>query len=478
MKIILFLSILCQTVVAFIPSKQATDKNDRFTLCMSYIDDLSPDAGFDDNDEESIDKSSSSGERKESSKLVPTGRGPLGSYLDAISSGGKVQGDEGEEKQNYDIDFEDFLSTSFEALQKLQEPSNTGAYLTNFLVGDDDARTDIRNLLTQRSIQSFLRLCEECRDPHSAKWIQQDFLKAGNLIDYHGTGAKFLEDCGGFWEVPLLSLISQPKVQIIVSSKRRGRGHGGWSKNNPYLEERWVETAIDINPANLASRIMAVREQISSEWVKDLDILIESNDLILDSFFKSVRNEGGEKIIEDDNLSSSNKESFERTAIDKINNMSSFTSQLSSPFRRSNFDLLYNLCTQSAIHRILRKGRAAGGEMNSNFLFLRNFYTKRAEVYFDGHLEFGQADEFMDELLQTPPSVSSSKDNGGIQALTDPVGTAEMIIKMRKEVAEDWKILMQNCADDHIILQQALLARQIQQDTIDQDYYTDFNAFQ
>jgi hypothetical protein len=52
--------------------------------------------------------------------------------------------------------------------KKLASWSNT--YLTKFLDTDkDDARTDIRNLLTQRAIQSFMRLLEECRDPHSAK---------------------------------------------------------------------------------------------------------------------------------------------------------------------------------------------------------------------------------------------------------------------------------------------------------------------
>eukprot|EP00751_Fragilariopsis_kerguelensis_P034694 CAMPEP_0170970008 /NCGR_PEP_ID=MMETSP0735-20130129/44321_1 /TAXON_ID=186038 /ORGANISM="Fragilariopsis kerguelensis, Strain L26-C5" /LENGTH=98 /DNA_ID=CAMNT_0011389593 /DNA_START=1 /DNA_END=293 /DNA_ORIENTATION=- len=35
----------------------------------------------------------------------------------------------------------------------------------------DDARTDIRNLLTQRSIQQFMKLCEECRDPHTVAWL-------------------------------------------------------------------------------------------------------------------------------------------------------------------------------------------------------------------------------------------------------------------------------------------------------------------
>lgn len=33
------------------------------------------------------------------------------------------------------------------------------------------ARTCVRNLLTQRAIQSFMYLCETCRDPHTVKWF-------------------------------------------------------------------------------------------------------------------------------------------------------------------------------------------------------------------------------------------------------------------------------------------------------------------
>ena len=34
------------------------------------------------------------------------------------------------------------------------------------------ARTDLRNFLTQRSIQSFLYLLDQCRDPHTAAWVE------------------------------------------------------------------------------------------------------------------------------------------------------------------------------------------------------------------------------------------------------------------------------------------------------------------
>lgn len=98
-----------------------------------------------------------------------------------------------------------------------------------------DGRINVRNLLTQRAIQSFLCLCESVRDPHSGKWIQ-DFLRCPNQLEFHGTGASYTtiddERFGGTWDGPLLAMLDQPKDVIIVSAKRRGAGHGGWSKNN------------------------------------------------------------------------------------------------------------------------------------------------------------------------------------------------------------------------------------------------------
>jgi len=92
----------------------------------------------------------------------------------------------------------------------------------------------------------------------------------------------------------LLKNDNHKKDQIIVSAKRRGRGHGGWSKHNPHLEERWVEFPIDIEPASLAQRIMSVRGQISNEFIQDLDIVISANNQILDSYFEHIKKQGSD----------------------------------------------------------------------------------------------------------------------------------------------------------------------------------------
>ena len=57
-----------------------------------------------------------------------------------------------------------------------------------------------------------------------------------NLESFHGTGAFNLTDYPE-WDSMLLELMFTPPQVVVVSAKRRGRGHGGWSKDNPYLEE-------------------------------------------------------------------------------------------------------------------------------------------------------------------------------------------------------------------------------------------------
>lgn len=36
----------------------------------------------------------------------------------------------------------------------------------------NQARTDVRNFLTQRAIQSFMFLLHSCRDPHTVRWLE------------------------------------------------------------------------------------------------------------------------------------------------------------------------------------------------------------------------------------------------------------------------------------------------------------------
>jgi hypothetical protein len=307
----------------------------------------------------------------------------------------------------------------------------------------NDARTDVRNFLTQRAIQSFMYLCSYLRDPHSGKWIE-DFLETRNQLEFHGTGAGYLERMGGTWDAPLLEMIKRPKDVIVVSAKRSGKGHQGWSKNNPYLEDRYVEFHIDIDPVSLATRILSVREQIAKEWELDLGVLAYANEQILDSYFKLAKEERKKKDYE---LTVTPSVAFERTAVNILNNHTAFMVGSSSPFRKGNFDLLYNLCTQASVHRLLREFGEAGEASAIAFAWLRDFYVDRVADYFDGDQNYGRADDFIEALLRSSPSVVYG-DNGKV-GLADPMSLAEQIIETRSEIVEEWKEMMRSVPQDH-----------------------------
>jgi hypothetical protein len=112
----------------------------------------------------------------------------------------------------------------------------TAASPTMVLMGHrNTARTDVQNLLTQRAIQAFIDLLHNCRDGATVRWLEQTY-EFSNLEMYHGTAGLNLQKYGE-WDDILFDMIQRPSDTVVISAKRRGRGHGGWSKNNPFLEE-------------------------------------------------------------------------------------------------------------------------------------------------------------------------------------------------------------------------------------------------
>jgi len=306
----------------------------------------------------------------------------------------------------------------------------------------NDARIDVRNLLTQRAIQTFVYLCESVRDPHSGKWIE-DFLEAPNQLQYHGTGAAYFERFGGTWDAPLLEMIKRDKDVVVVSAKRSGKGHKGWSKNNPYLEDRYVEFNIDIDPVSLANRILSVREQIANEWKQDLDILGQANQQILESYSKMMKEQRDAEL----QGQTPGTSAFERFSMTSLNFQTSFTAQVSSPLRKGNFDLLCNLCTQASVHRLLRQLKESESERDASFTWLRDFYSDRVAEFFDGNQQYGRADDFIEELILAAPSVFKTADGKG--GIVDTMALAENIITLRTDIVEEWKEIMTNIPQEH-----------------------------
>lgn len=245
-----------------------------------------------------------------------------------------------------------------------------------------------------------------------------------------------------------LLLTSYYVEKMIVSAKRRGRGHGGWSKNNPYLQERWVEFAINIQPASLVQRLLPVRQQLSMEFEKDLDIVQTVDGMIMDSYFSRIKSESM--------LDSSTQPSrFERISVHILTNNTSFHGSESSPLRKGNFDLLYSLCTHASAHELLRQLRDDSRD-GVTFEWFKKFYEEHISEYFDGDQPFGRADDFIDALLCTPPSFIELPGKRSPE-IVDPLALAERMISIRSEISEEWKYQMQEVKNDHAWLNDKLV---------------------
>ncbi len=269
------------------------------------------------------------------------------------------------------------------------------------------------------------------------------------------------------WESVLVDIMTQPNQKIIIRAKRRGRGHGGWSKNNPYLQERYVEFPIDIQPASLVQRLLTVREQLATEFERDLEIVGIVDGMIIESYFDTVkrereeqqqRDEDGWSSGDDDGVVAPVTRAFDRISVDILSNFTEFSSSSggasSSVFRKGNFDLLYNLCTQASVHHLLRELRESKVEKIS-YQWLQTFYSERAGSYFDGDQPFGRGDDFIDALLRSPPSLVSM-DDGRTLGLTDPLRLAERLIAKRSEIAFAWIDEMREVKNDHLALNDKL----------------------
>jgi hypothetical protein len=224
----------------------------------------------------------------------------------------------------------------------------------------------------------------------------------------------------------------------------------------------------------LAARIVSVRDQISKEWVDDLETLIETNDEILVSYEEhqlEARASEEEEDDEDDDddvkdLTAPYSDSsqgvlvYDRNAMFMLTNTIARQDRDSSPYRRSNFDLLVLLSTQESIHRVLREYMKEDDRQMENFEWLREFYVKHVGEYFDGNQpSYGRADEFLEKLFSSPPVVQ--KGSRGEIRLIDPAGMAEDIIRERSEVAREWKIIAAHTPEDHVGFQRLILTRRM-----------------
>jgi len=327
------------------------------------------------------------------------------------------------------------------------------------------ARTCIKQFLTQRSVQSFMHVLSEVRDPHTVQWME-DFGDSKNLHLFHGIGA--LNQTRFYaWDSFLIELANENQKEIIISTLKKSC----WSKNNPYVEPEYVEIQVEIDPPSLSSRILSVREQLAREWMVDLKIISSTSDQILESYFSNTmqqrinedRDEKDECPVDFDpdfgDASSFLPEQrgvFDRIAMSTLTNTIAFGGVV-SPLRRRNLDLLILLSTQESIHRLMDQ-MMQDSSMDGTYNWFRTYYSTQVHRYFDGNQKIGRADDFIEGLMLTPPCVKSE---GGKVTTVDPIRLVEKILDIRKAVVEEWVDIVSNVSKEHIDMRRHLFEMQM-----------------
>uniref|UniRef100_A0A7S2NRH9 Uncharacterized protein n=1 Tax=Leptocylindrus danicus TaxID=163516 RepID=A0A7S2NRH9_9STRA len=382
--------------------------------------------------------------------------------------------------------------------------------------GKNKAKGGPRQFLTQRAIQSFMYLLSAHRDPHTVSYLE-DFFQTPNLLNYHGTGA-LNATLFPTWDSVFLHLMDEPKSQISVKARRRGRNRRGFTlgndhfldksnsasaddtrykpKENPYLKERFVEYKIDIDPMSLASRIMNVREQIAEEFTHDLKLIQIASSMTLEKYHETMRRARDDEMSDRYNVPAELSEYTGATGANKdenpydgfmthlvgnadlavlFRNNNAFHLRSSSPLRRGNFDLLLLLVTQEATHRVLCN-LSDDEDQQNQFDYLREFYAERL-CYFDGNGGYARHELFLQDLMSAPPKIIQS--NRYNVHMVDPLRLAEDILQTRAILADEWKdeVFGDTKIEHNLALNRVfLMKRVLQSDTVVPLYSSEVNT--
>jgi hypothetical protein len=254
--------------------------------------------------------------------------------------------------------------------------------------------------------------------------------KTSKLLRYHGLAA-LNSTLFPTWVSYFKQLLEQPTETFVVESSAK------------YIPDY----DLDIDPSSLCSRIISVREQISKEFVRDLQVISEMGGKTLEWYWESLKQK------HDDDT----KVTIQRENLLFLELSADANSDLApSPLRKGNFDLLVLLCTQESIHRVLQHEARQDGPERATNEFLRAFYQDRMH-YFRGPQNYGRADDFVEELLSATPRMITIAE--GVTHLIDPTRIAEVLLNQRKEVALEWKQVAADSPKEHMEIQRMRLNR-------------------
>jgi hypothetical protein len=290
-------------------------------------------------------------------------------------------------------------------------------------------------------------------------------------LNYHGLSA-LNTTIFPTWDSFFISLLEQPDAVLKISTPK-DVGQRAYSKFD-----------IEIEPARLCTRILSVREQIAREMSGDLNAIANMGQLIFNSYCQNAKDRRNTKqtrasgVRAGENKEESSPYGFDRPGTMYINFDPTDDDEFApSPLRKGNFDLLYNLITQSAVIQLLQceEGVVVGEDKVQNKasqLLLSRFYLERRSTHFIGSQWYGKGDDFIEELIMSSP-IMMSRGEGSLESrgekdsevsnmpplVVEPMRIAEQILLRRDKLALEWTEIMQFAPSEHTDIRKLQLSR-------------------
>ena len=329
------------------------------------------------------------------------------------------------------------------------------------------------SVFCKTSVCSKIFLLHSIEHNHSTRAI---FCKTtprigSKLLNYHGLSA-LNTTIFPAWDSFFMSLLEQPDAVLKISTPK-DVGQRAYSKFD-----------IEIEPARLCTRILSVREQIAREMSGDLKAIANMGQMIFNSYWqnakdrKNTKQTGTSGVSAGKNKEESSPYGFDRPGTMYINFDPTDDDEFApSPLRKGNFDLLYNLITQTAVVQMLQneEGVVVGEDEIQNRasqLFLSKFYLERRITHFIGSQWYGKGDDFIEELIMSSPIMMSRNEGrlgrkDGIDLeisrmpplVVEPMRIAEQILLRRDKLALEWMGIMQFAPSEHTDIRKLQLSR-------------------
>jgi hypothetical protein len=255
-------------------------------------------------------------------------------------------------------------------------------------------------------MKTFMYYSAEFRDEVTVEWLIK-FDKEISDREKSNTRVN--------WEKYLRTLMRTPPEDIRIRKvQQRARGGSG---TNPYISSEYVfEFDVRIDPFSICKRLLAIREDLSKDWVSDLNMVGTYNEIMRKNhLLELVKGKEAAK--------------HQQTGFEIDDAFSTAT-----PYRTENHNLLMDLITTVAMQRCEREIRATDNKAAINW-----FDRMKAETVSFSH----------EELLKSffCGQVASRKDDLRYSELGEKMG--KFIMATMETVALEYCGYLKETREDH-----------------------------